>query len=308
MVTHWWAVFSRGSSRRVQPRLFLRHETAIHMLHSAFMASRQIIATTVFGPRAEDLGATFGSFRMVPDAELHVFVYNPQLPQNRIEGAHYHLVEPDAAFVSVRRDALFRRWTLPDRLQAEYALVVDGADAICLQALPRFEQLLRGASFAGAVEWTPPVRIMGQGSTSAYINAGVTFWHLPSSRTMREEIVARGRAHYRGPFDDQTTLNEVLHTKYFDQIVILPSQFNWRALYRKNFRSWHHNFRSWPRVDCLDGVYIYHNQHCVREVNEAIRRSAPLVRAELPGLPQDREPLSPAMLLWRRILNRLRYS
>jgi len=272
------------------------------------MASQQVIMTTVFGPKAETVAKTFASFLKVAETELHVFVYNQELPKNRHPQFRYHLVKHDPAFTSIRRDALFRRWTLPDELEAEYALVVDATDAICLHPLPAFKDLLRGATVAGATEWGPPKRILGQGLTSTYLNAGVTFWHLPSSAKIRHEIAERGRAHYRGPFDDQTVLNEVVQTCYFDRLTILPSQFNWRALHRKNVRSWQTCFRNWPRVDSLDGVYIYHNQHCIDEVLDTLKTEQPAPRAILPVLPVDAQPLSPSMLLWRRLVHRWFYS
>ncbi len=272
------------------------------------MPDRQVIITTVFGPKAESIAKTFATFTKVPNAQLHVFVYNPGLPRNRHPQIAYHLVTPEPALVSVRRDALFRRWILPDGLDADYALVVDGTDAICIHPLPPFRDLLRGASVAGAPEWGPPVRVLGQGFTSTYINGGVTFWDLKASAGIRQQIVLRGRQCYRGPFDDQTTLNEVVNTSFFDQLTVLPPQFNWRALYKKNFRSWHHNFRNWPRVDSLDGVQIYHNQHCVDEVLAAIANRKPEPKASLPELPADTHPLSNFELLKRRLAHRLLYN
>jgi len=272
------------------------------------MPRQQVIVTTVFGPKAESIAKTFASFTKVPNTELHVFVFNEVLPINQHPQMLYHLVKHDPAFVSIRRDALFRRWSLPDQLDAEFALVVDGTDAICLHELPSFAQLLRGGCLAASTEWGPPVRIMGQGFTSTYLNAGATFWHLPSSAPLRREVIARGRSYYRGPFDDQTALNEVVQTLYFDQLTILPPQYNWRALYKKNFRSWHHNFRNWPRVDSLDGVQIYHNQHCVDEVLAAAESRPPAMQAALPQLPIDKQPLSDRELLWRRLMHRFLYS
>lgn len=269
---------------------------------------KQVIVTTIFGPQAETLETTFASFAKVPDAELHAFVYNDALPNHRHPKIQYHLVKPDPAFRSIRRDALFRRWTLPDTLGAEFALVVDGTDALCIHPLPPFASLLRGASIAAATEWGKPVRILGQGYTSAYLNAGVTFWHLPSSLEMRKEIEARGRAHYRGPFDDQTTLNEVVHTCYPGDLTILPSQFNWRAYYQKSYRNWHRQWRTWPRVDCLDGVYIYHNADCIQKVLASIEEFPPKSKAELKPLPQDKRSLSWGALFWRRIAHRLRHT
>lgn len=270
---------------------------------------RQVIITTVFGSGAEQLGATFSTFAVQPETELHAFVIGSSLPSNRLPQIQYHLVGPDARFVSARRNALFRRWLLPDQLDAEYALVVDGTDVICVRPLPPFESLLRGASLAACTEWGGPVAIPGQGYTSTYLNAGITFWHLPSSREMRGEIAERGRRHYRGPFDDQTALNEVMLTRYFDKLVILSSQFNWRAFYKKNYRrTWLNGWRGWPRVDSLDGVYLYHNQFCLDAVLQTMRTVPPLARATLPDLRQDVHPLSRWTAFSRRVLHRLRHT
>jgi len=269
---------------------------------------RQVVVTTVFGPIAETLDRTFGTFEKIPEAELHVFVYGDALPQNRLATAQYHLVRHDPEFVSVRRDALFRRWTLPDSLGADYALVVDAGDAVCVRPLPRFSELLRGGSFAGSPEWVRPMRILGQGFTSTYINAGVTFWNLPKSAKIRTEVANRGRTHYRGPFDDQTVLNEVLNTLYFEEMTVLPSQFNWRAYYKRSYISWKSHFRFWPRVDSLDGVYIYHNQHCHALVADEIQGRQPPERAVLPILPKDEHPLSAWTLFWRRLVHRWLHS
>lgn len=269
---------------------------------------RQVIITTVFGSGAEDLGRTFSTFAAQPEAELHAFVIGSALPTNRVPGVDYHLVEPDPRFVSVRRNALFRRWLLPDQLGAEYALVVDGTDVICVRPLPSFTDLLRGASLAACTEWGGPVAIPGQGYTSTYLNAGITFWHLPSSKEMRAEIAERGRRHYRGPFDDQTALNEVTLTRYFDKLVILSSQFNWRAFYKRSYRTWQTGFRAYARVDSLDGVYLYHNQRCLAEVLETVRTAPPLAKAALPGLPEDNHPLSSWALFSRRLLHRVRHT
>lgn len=272
------------------------------------MAARQVIVTTVFGSGVDRLGETFTSFLKIPDTELHVFVYGETLPAKPLPGIKYHLVKADPRFVSARRDALFRRWTWPDILDAEYALVVDGTDVICLRELPRFEKILRGASVAGATEWCLPIKILGQGYTSTYINGGVTFWHLPSSKTIRDEIVARGRDRFRGEYDDQTVLNEVIHTKYFDQLVILPSQYNWRALYKKDFRGWQHQWRAWPRKDNLDGVYLYHNNNAVQEVVQDFSDRSPKPQAELPSFPVDQHPLSGWEMFKRKLAHRWHHS
>lgn len=272
------------------------------------MPRQQVIATTVFGPKAESIAKTFASFTKVPHAELHVFVFNETLPQNRHPQMQYHLVEHDPSLISVRRDALFRRWILPDQLDAEYGMVVDGTDAICLHPLPPFKDLLGNGIVAAAPEWLHPVRLLGQGFTSSYLNAGMTLWHLPASRQLREEIVSRGRSYYRGPYDDQIAINEVVQTKYFDRLTILAPQYNWRALFKKSFRGWQHKFRSWPRLDSLDGVQIYHNQHCVDEVLAAMNSNTPRKQAGLPAPPGDHWPLSKWELKRRQAVQWWMYS
>src|SRR6266478_7250316 len=148
---------------RHPPALFSRLALAALPQDILPRMTRQVIVTTIFGSGAEQLGTTFCTFAKVPNAELHAFVFGPALPANRHPQIHYHLVEPDPRFVSVRRDALFRRWLLPDSLGAEHALVVDGTDVICVRPLPPFETLLRGASLAAATEWGGPIAIPGQG-------------------------------------------------------------------------------------------------------------------------------------------------
>jgi hypothetical protein len=125
---------------------------------------------------------------------------------------------------------------------------------------------------------------------------------------MRAEIVERGRRHYRGPFDDQTALNEVMLTRYFEKVVVLSSQFNWRAFYRKNYRTWQNGWRPYPRVDNLDGIYLYHNQRCLNEVLEGLKASSPKANADLPALPEDQQPLSSWTMFSRRLLHRLRHT
>jgi hypothetical protein len=97
-------------------------------------------------------------------------------------------------------------------------------------------------------------------------------------------------------------------TKYFEDVVILGSQFNWRAFYKRNYRTWQNGWRSWPRVDNLNGVYLYHNQRCSDAVLETVRIAPPERRAELPVLPEDRQPLSGWTLFARRMLHRLRHT
>lgn len=268
----------------------------------------QVIITTVFGSGAEAVPRTFATFAKNAGAELHVFVFGGSLPSRQHPGIRYHLVEPDPRFVSVRRDALFRRWTLPDQLGAEFALVVDGTDVICARPLPPFRDVLRGADVGASPEWGGPVALPGVGYTGTYLNAGITFWRLPSSRDIREQIVERGRAQYRGPFDDQTALNEVILTTHFDRLTILPSQYNWRAFYLKTVRHWQRAWRAWPRVDSLDGVYLYHNGRCLEEVLRDLEAAPPRQKAGLSPLEPDAHPLSKQTLMARRLIHRWRHT
>ena len=107
---------------------------------------------------------------------------------------------------------------------------------------------------------------------------------------MREEIVDRGRTRFRS-VEDQLTLNEVLHTRYFDQIIALPSQYNFRAHYK--FRQ-----RGWPTVESLDGIVIYHNSTCIGEAKKLIPVKS---RAELPPLVADQGILTDWQKFWRKV-------
>jgi hypothetical protein len=113
---------------------------------------------------------------------------------------------------------------------------------------------------------------------------------------MRQEIVERGRSHFRTVADDQYVINEVIQTRYFDRLRILPCQFNYRAYLRRHQRGW-------PTVDHLDGVYLYHNAACIEEA-----KKLPPVKAiaELPALPPDGGPLTSRAQFWRRLRLRLR--
>src|SRR5688572_20345260 len=188
---------------------------------------KQVAVTVAFGPFAERLDRTFSSFLQNPFLELHAFIIGDKLPDKRVPGVQYHLRPPDPAFVHSLRDAVYRRWLFIDDLGAEYAVVVDNTDVLCMQPLPEIPAILRGAVFAAGVEHMGGRYLLGQGYTSSYINCGVTFWHVPSTREIRKQIIARGRAQFRN-IDDQMSINEVFHTRYYDQLVILPSQYNYR--------------------------------------------------------------------------------
>jgi len=252
--------------------------------------SRQVVATVATGPFAERLDQTFTSFAQNKFLELHAFIIGERLPERQLPQIVYHLFKPDPSFMGELRDAYYRRLIFLDEINAEFALLIDNSDVLCMQPLPELPQLLRGAAFAGCAEHAASRYIAGQGWTSSFFNAGVTFWNIPASKTMREEIVARGRARFRS-VDDQLTLNEVIHTRYYEQVVALPGQYNFRAHYK--FRQ-----RGWPTVQSLDGVVIYHNSTCIAEAKKAI----PVKRhAELPPLEPDHGPLSDWQKFWRKV-------
>ena len=258
--------------------------------------ARAAVVTLAMGRAVENLDYTFSSFAKCPDVELHAFILGPQLPQRRIPGIEYHLLAPMPDFSDPLREIYFRRMEVLDSLGVDYVLTVDCFDVLCLQPLPAFEKLLGGADVAACVEHAGSRYISGQGYTSNYLNGGVFLWNVPRSRDIRSEIVARGRAHFRTVADDQHCINEVILTKHFDRLKILPCQYNFRA-YFKNVR------RGWPTVEHLDGVMIYHNATSMDEA----KKSLPVKpRAALPGLPSDGRPLTSREQFWRRVRNRFK--
>ncbi|MBK9137941.1 MAG: hypothetical protein IPM17_04155 [Verrucomicrobia bacterium] len=257
---------------------------------------RQAVVTVVYGSHAERLDYTFTSFHRNPHLELHAFVIGDRLPANQVAGVRYHLRAPDRSFSHPMRDADFRRWCFIDELEVEYAVVVDGMDVLCLRPIPPLPELLRGGAFAGCVEHDGGRRLGGGLYTSNFLNAGVTFWNIAASRAMRQEIETRGRTRYRNLVDDQLALNEVIHTRYFDHITLLPCHYNYRG-------SLGPRPAGWPRTSSLDGVRIYHNRHWIEE---AKRRVPTADRPPLSVLPPDAGPLNAWQQRWRRFVTRWR--
>ncbi len=259
---------------------------------------KQVVVTSVFGSDAEKLGRTFTSFASRTDAVLHAFVLGEELPKRRENCVSYHLVAPDHTFGHPYREACYRRWEYIDELEADYALVVDGTDVLCMQDLPPFFDLIRGGSLAACVEQHGGRYIDGQGYTSAYLNGGVTLWNIETSKELRSEICARGRKRCRTIVgDNQMSLNDVVHTRYYKNTVILPSQFNYRAFLNRRKKGW-------PTVDHLDGVMIYHNGTCIEDAKE-LMPVAPL--ACLPPLEYRPPPTGYFDQLLVRIRNRLNW-
>ncbi|MDB6018289.1 MAG: hypothetical protein JWR19_2778 [Pedosphaera sp.] len=254
---------------------------------------KQVVVTVASGSHAEKLDDTFLSFTQNPALELHAFIVDYKLPDKRFPQITYHLVAPDPAFSHPLRDMYYRRWEFIDRLDAEYALVVDNGDVLCLQPMPDIPVLLRGAAVGACVEHEGGRYLAGQKYVSCYLNAGLTLWDVAASREMRAKIVERGRAKYRG-VEDQLTMNEVIQTLYYEQLIILPCQYNYRpyiGLKKSN----------WPTLNELDGVVCYHNSYCI----EHAKRLLPVkTHAELPPLEADANPLTMREQFWRRLQQR----
>ncbi len=253
---------------------------------------RSAIVTVAFGHSTEHLDHTFTSFaKHNPALALHAFILGGALPQRRLPEVQYHLVAPVPDFSHPLREVYFRRMVLIDELEVDYALVVDSYDVLCLQPLPPFEQLVGDAALAGCVEHLGCRYVLGQGYTANFLNCGVVFWNVAASREIRLEIVARGRSHFRTVADDQYVLNEVIQTKYYERLRVLPCQYNYRAYLNRRQRGW-------PTVTHLDGVLIYHNGTCMEE---AKKLAAVQPKASLPSLPEDLRPLTPREMFWRKI-------
>ena len=248
----------------------------------------------VFGSHAERLDETFTSFAINPFLTLHAFILGEQLPRNRAPGVTYHLIRPEHAFSLIYREANYRRWEVIDQLDADYVLVVDGIDVLCLQALPELPEILNGSRMAAAVEHAGGRFLFGPQYTATYLNAGVSFWDLKATRDIRAEILARGRRRFRSKSDDQHTFNEVLH-HHHDQLRVLTYHYNCRGVLRRRVRQW-------PTIKSLDGVKIYHTDDC--GIAKTMRPVKP--NSELPALEPDAGPLTSCEQFWRNVANRLK--
>ena len=248
------------------------------------------------GRATEHLDYTFNSFAdHNPGLPLHAFILGAELPRHRLPQVEYHLITPVPDFSDPLREVYFRRMELIDQLEVDLALTVDCYDVLCLQPLPPFEQLLGNAHVAACVEHLGCRYVLGQGYTANFLNGGVLLWHVPNSRDIRQEIVARGKSHFRTVADDQYCINEVIQTKYFDRLRILPCQYDYRAYLKRKQRGW-------PTVQNLDGVLIYHNAACM---DEAKKLPPVKPKADLPALPADGGPLAPRQQFWRKLRLRL---
>jgi hypothetical protein len=256
---------------------------------------RSAVVTVAFGQAVENLDWTFASFAQNPNVALHAFILGDHLPGRQLPEIQYHLVQPITDFSHPLREVYFRRLELIDELEVDWALVVDSYDVLCLQPLPPLAEILQGAAMAACVEHLGCRRVMGQGYTANFLNGGVFFWDVKASREIRREITARGRARFRTVADDQYCINEVIQTKHYDRLRILPCQYNYRAYLKKRQRGW-------PTVEHLDGVMMYHNAACMAEAKKLLPVKP---KADLPPLESDSHPLTPREQFWRRLRTRL---
>lgn len=234
------------------------------------------------------------SFAINPFLELHAFILGEALPTNRAPGVVYHLIKPENTFSLIYREANYRRWEVIDQLDVDHVLVVDGIDVLCLRPLPELPAVLNGSEVAAGVEHAGGRFLFGPQYTSTYLNAGVSFWDLRSTRDLRAEILQRGRTRFRSKSDDQHVFNEVLHY-HFDRLRVLTYHFNCRGVLNRRIRGW-------PTITNLDGVYIYHTDDVA-----IARRMLPVKpRYELPVLEPDPGPLTPRQQFWRNVRNRFK--
>lgn len=246
------------------------------------------IVTVAFGHSTEHLDYTFLSFaEKNPGVPLHAFILGSKLPQQQLPQITYHLVAPIPDFSHPLREVYFRRHELIDRLGVEFALIVDSYDVFCLQPLPPLEKILAGFDMAACVEHSGSRYILGQGYTSNFLNGGVTWWNVPKSHDIRSEIIQRGKTRYRLEADDQLVINEVVQTKYFNRLRILPCQYNFRPFFRVSFKQRARHW-FWPSIDHLNGVLIYHN---LTSMNLVKTEAKPRPLPDLPKLRADLEPL-----------------
>lgn len=255
------------------------------MTSAIVTACSQLVAK---GRACENLDYTFTSFAdKNPGIPLHAFIIGDHLPERQLPQITYHLVKPIPDFSHPLREVYFRRMELIDELGVDYALVVDSMDCLCLRELPPFSDL---GPWTGACIEHNGSRVLSGQYTSTFVNCGVIFWNVSTSRNVRKRVTERGRRYFRTIADDQLCFNE-LAIAYTDTI---SSLFNYRAqLYKP--------YRGIPAVQHLDGVFIYHNARCIDEA----KKLKPKPWAELPELPRDNGPLNRWQQWVRRVRNRI---
>jgi len=90
----------------------------------------------------------------------------------------------------------------------------------------------------------------------------------------------------------------VVQTLYYEDLIILPCQYNYRYCFGMKRRNW-------PTVDSLDGVKIYHNKLCADEA----KKSLPIKeKADLPVLEPRRAPKTKSEEYFMRLKNRIKNS
>src|SRR5260370_12386617 len=158
--------------------------------------------TVAMGPPIERLDRTFLSFAQNAHLELHAFIIGPRLPEREFPQITYHLVAPTPDFSDPLREVYFRRLQLVDEVGAEFVLVVDCYDVLCLQPLPPIPELLDSAAIGACTEHSGSRYLLSQGYTSNFLNCLVTFWNLPASRAIRPDTFHRRRTQVTGVAGD----------------------------------------------------------------------------------------------------------
>src|SRR6266540_3901660 len=113
---------------------------------------RQAVVTVATSDFAQGLDTAFTSFALNPFLELHAFIIGDKLPDIQFPRVTYHLEKSDPSFGHPMRELYYRRFLFIDQVGAEYVLLVDNSDVLCIQPLPELPKLLRGATFAACVE------------------------------------------------------------------------------------------------------------------------------------------------------------
>jgi len=126
------------------------------------------------------------------------------------------------------REAIIGGCCSLDETGAAFAPSGHHSDVLCMQSLPELPQICAARAFAAAPEHAAS-RYCRQGWTGCYFHAGVTFWNVPARKRCAKNRGARPNAFPQ--CGDQLTLNEVISHRLLEQVVVLPSQYNFRRHY-----------------------------------------------------------------------------
>jgi hypothetical protein len=229
--------------------------------------NRSAVVTVAFGHPTEQLDYTFASFGINEGVPLHAFILGKEFPG---AGSKALLTTSSSRCRTsrIRSGDLFS----PDRVERSAGGGRRAGRGFVRCALPAKAAAVREHPWrqrCGGLcrAHGRPLR-HGPGYTANFLNGGVFFWKVAASQDIRAEIVARGRRHFRTVADDQFVINEVVQTKHYDRLRILPCQYNYRAYLNRRQRGW-------PTVTHLDGVLMYHNATCMEEAKKMLSVETP---------------------------------